>query len=75
MINNSKKEYCANNLSSIVIVKLRKMYPKERFSKLVSDYMGSNVYNLLYDYSTGMWTEGPDYILEEYLLEKQKKKA
>jgi len=71
MISNDKKEYCANNLASMVIAKLKKTYPNERFSKLVSDFMGSKTYELLYDFDTGMWAEGPDYIFEWYLEEKK----
>lgn len=72
MINKSQKEYCANNLAAMVIESLRDMYPEVRFSKLVSDFMDSKTYKLLYDFETGMWSEGPDYILEWYLDEQNK---
>ena len=72
MINKSQKEYCANNLAAMVIESLRDMYPEVRFSKLVSDFMDSKTYELLYDFETGMWAEGPDYILEWYLDEQNK---
>lgn len=73
MIKNSQKEYCANNLSSIVISKLRELYPDVRDSKLISDFMVSETYDLLYDFDTGMWADGPDSILEDYLKEIQNK--
>lgn len=73
MIKNSQKEYCANNLASLVIERLRQLYPDIRFSKIVSDFMGSETYDLLYDFETGMWAEGPDYILEWYLKENENK--
>lgn len=72
MIKNNQKEYCANNLAAIVIEKLREKKPDIRFSKLVSDFMGSKTYDMLYDYETGLWSEGPDYILFCYLKEVEK---
>lgn len=72
MLKKKQKEYCANNLAAMVIEKLRDMYPEVRFSKLVSDFMDSKTYKLLYDFETGMWAEGPDYILEWYLSEQNK---
>ena len=72
MINKSQKEYCANNLAAMAIEQLRNMYPEVRFSKLVSNFMDSKTYELLYDFETGMWAEGPDYILEWYLDEQNK---
>lgn len=51
-----------------------KANPSIKFSKLVSDFMGSKTYDLLYDFESGMWAEGSDYILEYYLEEVEKKK-
>ena len=73
MIKNSQKEYCANNLASTVITKLRINYPDVRYSKLVSDFMDSKTYDKLYDYDTRLWAEGPSYILELYLKEMNEK--
>lgn len=73
MLKNNQKEYCANNLASMVISQLRKLYPEVRYSKLVSDFIDSKTYDLLYDFETGMWAEGPGYILNEYLEEKKLK--
>lgn len=73
MINNNQKEYCANNNASLIIESLRKIYPNERFSKVVSDFMDSKTYEMLYDFETGMWAESPDYVLEWYLEEKNSK--
>lgn len=69
MIRNDQKEYCANNLASMVISYLKHKYPNIRFSKLVSDFIDSKTYDLLYNYETGMWAQGPGYILNEYLDE------
>lgn len=73
MLKNSQKEYCANNLASMVISQLRQLYPDVRYSKLVSDFIDSKTYDLLYDFETGLWAEGPGYILNEYLEERKSK--
>lgn len=70
MLNNRQKEYCANNLASLVIERLRTENPSIRFSKIVSDFMGSKVYDMLYDYKTHFWAEGPDYIYNSYIKER-----
>lgn len=72
MLTNKQKEYCANNISAMVISRLRELYPNERYSKLISDFMDSNTYDLLYDFETGMWAEGPGYVLYDYLEEKNR---
>lgn len=72
MLTNKQKEYCANNISAMVISRLRELYPNERYSKLISDFMDSNTYDLLYDFETGMWAEGPGYVLNDYLEEKNR---
>lgn len=69
MLKNDQKEYCANNLSSMVISRLRYLFPNIRYSKLVSDFIDSKTYDLLYEFDTGFWAEGPEYILNEYLQE------
>lgn len=74
MLRNDQKEYCANNLASMVITRLRQLYPEVRYSKLVSDFIDSKTYDLLYDFETGLWAEGPGYILNEYLEERKKGK-
>ena len=72
MIKNNQKEYCANNLSRIVINKICEENPDIRRSKLISDFMDSKTYDLLYDFKTGLWAEGPGYIYYMYKEETKK---
>ena len=74
MIKNSQKEYCANNIASYIITQLRIKYPTIRDSKLISDFMMSNTYDMLYNFKTYFWAESYDYVLEEYLNECSYKK-
>lgn len=71
MLRNDQKEYCANNIAAMIISRLRQLYPDVKYSKLISDFMDSKTYDLLYDFDTGMWAEGPGYVLAWYLEEKQ----
>lgn len=73
MLRNDQKEYCANNIAAMVISSLRERFPDVRYSKLISDFMDSKTYDLLYDFDTGMWSEGPGYVLNWYLEENEKK--
>lgn len=75
MLRIDQKEYCANNLSSICISRLRELFPNIRYSKIVSDFIDSKTYDLLYEFDTGLWAEGPEYILNEYLQELKNKGA
>lgn len=70
MLRIDQKEYCANNIAAMVIAHLRELFPDIRYSKLLSDFIGSKTYDALYDFDTGLWSRGPGYILNEYLEEK-----
>ena len=72
-IGNDQKEYCANNIAAIMISSLRERFPDASYSKLISDFMVSETYELLYDFDTAMWAEGPGYVLSWYLEEKEMK--
>lgn len=47
----------------------------ERHSVFIDEaltwFSSTPVYNVLFDYETGLWKEGPDYILD--LLEEEKR--
>jgi hypothetical protein len=60
-IDNQQKELCA-------IVVMRSMLEDYSVEKGISfddaffQFASSNVYKMLFDYSTGLWMEGPDYL-------------
>lgn len=67
---NEEKQYCVNNLVSLVIIDLGLKYPKKSKTDLLSEFLGSNTYSLMCDYKTELWKEGPGYILDMYIEEK-----
>lgn len=64
-LTNEQKEACA-------IAGMRSMledYSAEQgipFEEAFSQFAISPIYNALFDYSTGLWREGPDYLREIY---------
>lgn len=40
--------------------------------KALEDFSMTSVYNALYDFETGLWREGPEYILDLFQKEIQK---
>lgn len=73
MLKYEQKEYCANNISAMIITALRKKHPKEGYKNIIFNFINSNTYELLYDFETGFWAEGPGYVLNEYLIEQKQK--
>lgn len=69
------KEYCMHNLVSMVVEKLHAHYPQYSEIDLISEFSQSRTYALLFDLETGLWKEGPDYILSLYTKEKCKNKV
>lgn len=65
------KEYCMNNLVSMIVEKLHTRYPQYSEIDLMSEFSQSRTYALLFDSETGLWKEGPDYIISLY--EKERK--
>jgi len=66
---NDQKEYCANNLVARIIEILSEEQPDKSMAEIVSSFMESKTYSLLMDFSTRLWAEGPDYIIEIYKRE------
>ena len=42
----------------------------ENFENLMLEFADSNTYDMLFDYDTGLWREGPDYLAGWYSQEK-----
>ena len=42
------------------------------FDEVMKKYVASESYSALFDFSTGLWREGPDYLLEWYESELKK---
>lgn len=68
----NQKDYCINNLASLVIDKLGRENPGKGNIELTAEFMSSHTYELLADYETRLWAEGPDYIIELYKEETNK---
>lgn len=75
LFNGVNKEYCMHNLVSMVVEKLHARYPQNSEIDLISEFSQSRTYVLLFDSETGLWKEGPDYILSLYTKEKCKNKV
>ena len=69
IINDNQKEYCANNNASGTLAKLYAIFPNKKKDELISSFVLSQTYTKLYDYSTELWKEGVDYILNLFLEE------
>lgn len=64
------KEYCMHNLVSMVVKKLHTRYPQYSEIDLMSEFSQARVYGLLFEPETGLWKEGPDYIISLYEKER-----
>lgn len=64
------KEHCIHNLVTEVIDSLSEYFPNIPINNLMFEFTKSNTYALLCNIKTGMWMEGPDYILDWYIKEK-----
>lgn len=69
-VTNGQKLYCANNLTAMVLRNLSMDYPEKTQKELFKFFSGSKTYSLLYDFQTGLWKEGPDYLISLFLKEK-----
>lgn len=67
-----EKQYCINNLTALVAMKLNDEYKIKDKTKALRDFMSSKTYSLLIDVSTELWKEGPDYIICLYKEELEK---
>lgn len=63
MLRDEEKEHCA-------VMLMRRMLEKYSIKHNVSfedaffQFTNSSVYHALFDYDTGVWSEGPDYLME-----------
>lgn len=64
------KEFCAHNLVAIIMRDIKMYFPYKTENQILSDFTSSKIYTQLFREETGLWSEGPDYILNLYLEEK-----
>lgn len=64
------KEFCAHNLTAMVIHDIKEYCPNTSESQILSDFTASKTYAKLFREETGLWAEGPDYIIDMYFEEK-----
>lgn len=64
------KEFCAHNLVSMVINDIKEYFPYTPENQILSDFTSSKTYSELFREETGLWAEGPDYIMNMYFEEK-----
>lgn len=64
------KELCAHNLVSMATHDMKEYFPDTPDNQILSDFTSSKTYSELFREETGLWAEGPDYIINMYLEEK-----
>ncbi len=69
MISKKQKQYCINNLVSIIVEMLLEESTNIDESEIMYRFTSSKTYELLNDFETGLWREGPDYIMALYKKE------
>jgi len=70
MVTREVKEFCAHNLVAIIISDMKEYFPDKDENQILSDFTSSKTYSQLFNIETGLWAEGPDYILDMYFEEK-----
>lgn len=55
--------------AAMLLVSLRHRYPEKSEPELFTAFYGSKTCEKLYDFNTGLWREGSDYILNLFLEE------
>ena len=65
------REYVMQTLATMV-VQDRAAAENRSFEEVLREFRRSKTFGKLFDESTGLWMNGPDYISEEYDLELQK---
>lgn len=63
---------CMNSLVMMVVATIRKNNPGMDATKILEDFVGTETYALLCDTETGLWEEGPGYIIDVWNEEKEK---
>ena len=64
-----QKQYCMNVLTSLVVEILLEDSKKKDESQIIYEFTSSKTYSLLQDPDTGLWKEGPDYLICLYKKE------
>lgn len=70
MVTNEVKEFCAHNLVAIIISDMKNYFPNTDENQILSDFTSSKTYSQLFRIETGLWAEGPDYIMDMYFEER-----
>ncbi|MFA6938367.1 MAG: hypothetical protein WCQ67_09070 [Treponema sp.] len=73
MTSDKEKEYTARTTMKLMIEKYAKKNSLSYEDSLL-EFCSTPVYNLLFDFSSGLWTQGPDYLLCTFEKFKSKNK-
>lgn len=69
-VTTEQKEHCAVSMMRRMLDK----FSQEKgiaFQNALIEFANSNVYNALFDFETGLWMEGPDYLRDMWEREKK----
>lgn len=69
-VTKEQKEFCAHNLVAMIIEDLHSYFPNKSNDFLITDFSCSETYAMLFDFKTGLWAEGPTYVMNMYLKER-----
>ena len=64
-ITDAQKELCAISAMRTMLLNLSDATGRS-FEETLLDFTSSSVYQALFDYETGLWREGPDYLQAVY---------
>lgn len=64
-VSDKRKNTCAINLMRNMLIKYAQKY-NISFEKAMVQFTESSTYEMLFDFETAVWKEGPDYLLELY---------
>lgn len=70
MISKEQKEFCSHNLVAMVVEDLKNYFPSKSRDAIMADFSSSYTYAMLFDFKTGMWGEGPTYVMNMFLEER-----
>ena len=69
-ISDENKLYCVNNLIVMILNDLYELNPGIEPEVTKQKFIGSHTYELLHNFKTHLWAEGPDYIRNMFEEEK-----
>ena len=64
-VTDERKNACAVNLMRNMLMKYAKLHDIS-FEEAIIRFAESSTYNMLFDFDTAIWREGPDYLLATY---------